>query len=179
LLTQVCRTHPDIVLLDLDLGPFGDGARLIPSFVQSGAAVVVVTSDDDRARWGECLRYGARKVIRKSSPLNEILATLRRIGENLPVLAPGERDQLIRTWHEQRVQQQAMRSRLAQLTDRESQVLGHLMHGRTVREIATLGVVSEATVRTQVKSILAKLGVCSQIAAVSIGNELGWRSPVD
>jgi two-component system nitrate/nitrite response regulator NarL len=179
LLAQVCRVHPDVVLLDLDLGQFGDGARLIAPLVQSGAAVVVVTADDDRARWGECLRYGARKVIRKTAPLNEILATLRRLGEGLPVLEPGERDELVRIWHEDRMLQQAMRARLAQLTHREAEVFGHLTHGRTVREIAALSVVSEATVRTQVKSILAKLGVCSQIAAVSIGNQLGWRSPVD
>ena len=51
------------------------------------------------------------------------------------------------------------------------------MLGRTVHEIAVIGVVSEATVRTQVKSILAKLQVTSQIAAVGLAHRLGWRSP--
>ncbi len=147
--------------------------------MQSGTAVVVVTADEDRARWGECMLYGARKVVRKSGPLNEILATLRRLGENLPVLEPGEREELVRTWHEHRVHQQAMRSRFDQLTNREAEVLGHLTHGRTVRDIARVSVVSEATVRTQVKAILSKLGVCSQLAAVGIANQLDWRSPVD
>jgi len=178
LLAQVCRAHPAVVLLDLDLGSFGDGARLIPSLVQSGTAVVVVTADEDRARWGECMLYGARKVVRKSGPLNEILATLRRLGENLPVLEPGEREELVRTWHEHRVHQQAMRSRFDLLTNREAEVLGHLTHGRTVRDIARISVVSEATVRTQVKAILSKLGVCSQLAAVALANQLDWRSPV-
>ena len=52
------------------------------------------------------------------------------------------------------------------------------MSGRVVRDIAHLGVVSEATVRTQVKSILAKLEVSSQLAAVGLASKVGWRSPV-
>ncbi len=51
------------------------------------------------------------------------------------------------------------------------------MQGRTVREIANLSVVSEATVRTQVKSILAKLEVSSQLAAVGLAHSIGWRGP--
>jgi len=179
LLAMVSRTRPDIVVLDLDLGPFGDGARLIPGLVQTGAAVVVVTSDENRARWGECMRYGARKVLSKSAPLNEIVATLRRLGEGLSVLQPMEREDLLQRWHQHRVQEQVLRKRVDRLTVRESEVLGHLTHGRTVRDIATLSVVSEATVRTQVKSILSKLEVNSQLAAVALARQLEWRSPVD
>ena len=63
------------------------------------------------------------------------------------------------------------------LTVREREVLAYLMKGQTVREIATECVVAEATVRTQVKSILAKLEVSSQLAAVGMANEIGWRAP--
>jgi two-component system, NarL family, nitrate/nitrite response regulator NarL len=179
LLTRVSRGHADIVLLDLDLGGFGDGARLIPSLVQGGATVVVVTADQDRARWGQCLLQGARKVVSKTGQLNEILAVLRRIDAGLPVLAPGERDELLRMWHERRAQQQQVRSRLDQLTVREAEVLGNLTHGRTVREIASRYFVSEATVRTQVKSILSKLEVSSQLAAVALARQVDWTTPVD
>ena len=179
LLALVSRARPDVVVLDLDLGPFGDGARLIPGLVQSGAAVVVVTADDDRARWGECMRLGARKVLSKGAPLNEIVATLRRLSEGLTVLQPTEREDLLRRWHESRVTEQLLRARVDRLTAREAEVLGHLTHGRTVRDIATLSVVSEATVRTQVKSILGKLEVSSQLAAVAVTRQVDWRSPVD
>ena len=54
-------------------------------------------------------------------------------------------------------------------------MLRQLMQGHQVREIARLNVVSEATVRTQVKSILAKLEVSSQLAAVGLAHEAGWR----
>ena len=52
------------------------------------------------------------------------------------------------------------------------------MGGQTVREIARSAVVSEATVRTQVKSILAKLEVSSQLAAVGLANQVGWQPTV-
>ena len=56
-------------------------------------------------------------------------------------------------------------------------MLGHLTHGRSVREIARADVVSEATVRTQVKAILTKLGVGTQLAAVCIAREAEWQPP--
>jgi DNA-binding NarL/FixJ family response regulator len=70
-----------------------------------------------------------------------------------------------------------MRRRLDQLTPREREILGCLMGGLTVREIAHRWVVSEATVRTQVKSILSKLEVSSQLAAVGLANQVRWRPP--
>src|SRR4051794_9494951 len=178
LLSAITRLQPKVVLLDLDLGNIGDGVRLIPPLVQAGAAVVVVTASTDRGRWGECLRYGARKVISKTRPLNEVLASVRRINEGLPVMDAEEREELLQAWHQRRVEVKELGSRLDLLTSREREVLGHLTLGRTVRDIASLGFVSEATVRTQVKSILAKLEVSSQLAAVGLAHHVGWRSPV-
>ena len=162
----------------LDLGRFGDGVRLIEPMARSGANVVVVTGSTDRARWGEAVRAGARKVQAKSQPLRDILATVRRITAGLPVMDREEREELLGEWSRQRFESQGLRDRLDLLTTRESEVLGHLMKGRAVREIAGISVVSEATVRTQVKSILAKLEVSSQLAAVGMAHEIGWRAPV-
>lgn len=53
------------------------------------------------------------------------------------------------------------------------------MRGAQVREIARESVVSEATVRTQVKAILAKLELSSQLAAVGAAYRVGWRPPGD
>jgi DNA-binding NarL/FixJ family response regulator len=123
------------------------------------------------------VRYGARKVLSKTRPLNEVLSTVRRLNQGLPVMDRDEREQLLQLWHRERLQQQDLRNRLARLTPRERQVLGHLTEGHTVRDIARLSVVSEATVRTQVKSILAKLEVSSQLAAVGIAHSTGWLPP--
>lgn len=178
LIAQVIRHRPRVVLLDLDLGRFGNGEKLIQPMAVAGINVVVVTGSLDRARWGECVRFGARKVLAKSQPLNDILATVRRINQGLQVMSAEEREELQAAWALERAHLVATHERLDLLTVRESEVLAHLMKGRTVREIATLGVVSEATVRTQVKSVLAKLEVTSQLAAVGLAHQAGWRAPL-
>ncbi|QIG46059.1 response regulator transcription factor [Nocardioides anomalus] len=178
LLSWTVRQRPRVALLDLDLGGFGAGERLVAPLAREGINVVVVTGSVDRARWGEAVRLGARKVLAKSRPLNDILGTVRRINQGLQVMAPDEREQLLDAWATERSHLVDLRRKLDLLTGREREVLAHLMKGRTVREIATLGVVSEATVRTQVKAILAKLDVTSQIAAVGLAHQVGWRPPV-
>ena len=176
--TAAVRLRPRIVLLDLDLGGFGDGADLINPLARTGANVVVVTASTDQGRWGECIRHGARKVIAKTQPLNEVMSVVRRIYQGLPVMDHAEREELIRAWHNQRSAQQLVRRRLGHLTNREREVLGQLMEGNQVRDIARTRFVSEATVRTQVKSILAKLEVSSQLAAVGVARSVGWQPPV-
>ena len=175
LLAAVIKLRPRVVLLDLDLGRLGDGVRLIAPLAGTGAIVAVVTASADRGRWGECLRYGARTVMSKAQPLNEILATVRRLNEGLPVMDRAERDSLMQEWHRSRGKQQEARARLHRLTAREREVLSALYEGKSVRDIARLSVVSEATVRTQVKSILAKLEVSSQLAAVGVAHSVNWR----
>lgn len=178
LAAAVIRQRPQVVLLDFDLGRFGDGVRLVEPLTKAGIDVVIVTASTDQARWGQALRQGARTVLSKSRPLNEILSTVRRLHQGLSVLDVREREALIRLWQQRRLEFSDLQSRIDLLTAREAQVLGHLMQGRTVHEIAAQSVVSEATVRTQVKSILAKLEVSSQIAAVGLAHRLGWRSPL-
>ena len=178
-LAAVQAVRPKIVLLDLDLGRVGDGVRLIAPLAKSAIHVVVVTASTDRARWGEALRNGARRVLSKSQPLNDILSTVRRLHHGLPVMDRQEREELIAHWREQGFERVTHQQRLALLTPREERVLGELMRGHTVRDIAATSVVSEATVRTQVKAILAKLEVSSQIAAVGLANTAGWLPPTD
>lgn len=177
LLATAVRLRPRVVLLDLDLGTFGDGVRLIHPLALSGANVVVVTASADRSRWGECMRYGARKTMAKTQPLNEILSVVRRIHQGLPVVDAEERETLLRQWEDHRLAVEDQRGRLESLTPREREVLARLREGTPVRDIARMSVVSEATVRTQVKSILAKLGVTSQLAAVGLAHNAGWRPP--
>jgi len=172
------RLRPRVVLLDLDLGRFGDGLALISPLAQSGTNVVVVTASIDRGRWGACVRAGARKVLPKTRPLQETLSTVRRLMQGLPVMSNEELESLLEAWRVERADSEEMNTRLARLTPREKEVLSRLIGGLTVREIARDTVVSEDTVRTQVKSILAKLEVSSQLAAVGMANHVGWRPTV-
>ena len=169
------RANPRTVILDLDLGRFGDGVALIAPLARAGANVVVVTASEDRARWGACMRQGARKVLSKGGALQEVLATVRRLHQGLPVVTREELEGLLDAWQRESAAMADMRRRLELLTPREREVLGALIDGQTVRGIARTSVVSEATVRTQVKSILAKLEVSSQLAAVGMAHHVGWR----
>jgi two-component system nitrate/nitrite response regulator NarL len=171
---EVVRFAADVALVDLDLGQGADGVTLIRRLVPQGIAVLVLTGSTDCLRWGEALHHGAATVILKIRPLEEILGTIRRVSAGLPVLAAGDRDRLVRRWLEREREQRTLQERLARLTARERDVLAHLTLGRTVSDIAAIRTVSEATVRTQVKSILAKLEVSSQITAVGIAHQAGW-----
>jgi two-component system, NarL family, nitrate/nitrite response regulator NarL len=177
LLTTVLAQRPRLVLLDLGLGASGDGVELVGPLASAGIDVVVLTAEPDRGRWGEAVRHGARKVLSKSAPLRESLGVVRRLQQGLAVTTVDEREHLVRLHREHRLQLQERRRRLGLLTQREGGVLGELMEGRAVREIAAAWGVSEATVRTQVKSVLAKLEVSSQLAAVGLARESGWSAP--
>jgi two-component system, NarL family, nitrate/nitrite response regulator NarL len=169
------RANPRTALLDLDLGRFGDGVNLIAPLARAGINVVVLTASEDLSRWGGCMRLGARKVLPKSGALQQALSTVRRLHQGLPVMNREELESLLEAWAQQRRVSDDLRRRLDLLTPRERQVLGALIEGRTVRAISEESVVSEATVRTQVKSILNKLEVSSQLAAVGMANQVGWK----
>lgn len=177
LLPAILRLRPGIVLLDLDLAEHGRGVQLIEPLADADVAVVIVTGNQDRLEWAECMDLGARKVLPKSTHLNDILATVSRIDHGFPAVSAEERAELAKVRHGHRSPAQETRHRLDLLTHREQEVLGHLMEGHHVEEIAALSVVSVATVRTQVKSILAKLDVGSQLAAVGVAHRIGWRVP--
>jgi two-component system, NarL family, nitrate/nitrite response regulator NarL len=175
LFETIIRTRPRVVLLDLNLGALS-GSSVVQPLTAAGIAVVVVTASVDQARWGEVLSFGARTVLPKSAPLNTILASIRLIAKGRRILPREERDRLLAHFHEQRGRVLDSRSRLDSLTHREQEILDHLINGESVRDIARTSFVSEATVRSQVKSILAKLGVSSQLAAVSMALRAGRGS---
>jgi DNA-binding NarL/FixJ family response regulator len=170
-------TGTDMVVLDLDLGGGGDGMAFVPGLRQGGVDVVILTGSTDRARHGEALALGAKAVLSKSEPFSAIVTALRQVAEGLPVMSREEQQALIEGWREAAASQRDLRRRFAQITRREAEVLGLLMAGRHVTEIARIRFVSESTVRTQVKSLLAKLEVSSQLTAVGLAHQLGWRPP--
>jgi two-component system, NarL family, nitrate/nitrite response regulator NarL len=176
-LPLVLAVQPRLALLDLDLGPLGNGVWLVEALVHADVPVLVITDNPDRVQWGECVRNGASRVLPKSYPLEEILSSVGRVARGLPVMNPIERGALLGLWREHQSERHEVRRRLELLTTKEQEVLAHLMRGRSVRDIAAIGVVSEATVRTQVKSILNKLEVNSQLAAASLAHRANWWKP--
>lgn len=167
--------RPDIALVDIDPGRLGDGVRLVAPLARNQIQVVAVTSSRAGARWGEAVRYGASAVLSRSRSLADILTIVQRLASGLPVMSRQRRDELVEQWQNGQAERQAILARLESLTAREAEVLGRLQAGHQVRFIAETSGVSRSTVRTQVKAILAKLGVSTQLSAVSRANQVGWR----
>lgn len=174
---SIVQSTPAIVLLDLDLGVVGDVMRLVAALAGNGVSVVVVTGSTDRVRHGEALANGARAVVPKTSPFAEIVGMVDRIRNGLPAMSRADREALLRTYRAAAASQQELRQRFHLMTRREAEVLGRLMAGEQVTEIAKARFVSESTVRTQVKSILAKLQVSSQLTAVGLAHKVNWQPP--
>jgi two-component system, NarL family, nitrate/nitrite response regulator NarL len=164
--------HPRVALVDADHEPLGDGGELIEPLTRVGIAVVVLADSLDRCQWGGFVRQGARCVLAKSAPLPELLSALRLLSQGRPVMTRQERTELIEGWRRDREDVDLLCERFRRLTPREQQVLADLTQGRTIHDIAVEDVVSEATVRTQVKSILRKLEVPSQLGAVALAHRL-------
>jgi DNA-binding NarL/FixJ family response regulator len=177
LLRSIVQTHPQLVLLDLDLGVGRDGTSLVPILVGSGVTVAVVTGASAAARQGEALASGAATVIHKSVPFGTIIDTVSRLRAGRAVMRRERRAELLQIHRESMAAQRQIRDRFNQITRREAEVLDLLMAGQQVSEIARSRVVSESTVRTQVKSILAKLQVSSQLTAVGLAHQVGWKPP--
>lgn len=174
MLAPVMRERPDVVILSIARSLGVDGISLVHPLAVSGVQVVAVTEDIDRARWGQALSLGARAVVPNDAPLSSLAAAVRRLREGTCAMDPEERRALLALYQAQHTHQGEQRELLEKLSQRESEILSHLIFGQAVREIARLSFNSEATVRTQVKSVLAKLEVSSQLAAVALARNTGW-----
>lgn len=171
------QRRPDVVLLDLDLGHGSAGGEaLIPTLVGLGTAVVVVTGSADELRLGTALELGAVAVLAKSRPFEDVLDAVVAAADGRPVMRDGERQDLLARARRRRSEQRARLQPFETLTPREREVLALLMRGRNAEAVAAHFVVSEATVRTQIRGILTKLGVSSQLAAVAEAYRVGWAA---
>jgi two-component system nitrate/nitrite response regulator NarL len=168
-------TPPDVVLLDLDLGEVGgDGAALVEGLAVGGARVVVVSGTLDRLRVAACLESGACGYVSKAAPLEELIDAIGVAAAGGDVMPDSERQDLLAELRLARVRRRAEIAPFEDLTGRERFILAQVMDGRTAPEIATGAFVTEATVRTQIRAVLGKLGVRSQLAAVAAARRAGW-----
>jgi len=167
---------PCLVMLDLDLGEIGDGIALIPPFVALGCDVLVVTGDRNRARLGQALSAGAIGYVTKDQPFDVLVGTAQRACAGERVIDDNDRQDLLAELRRVRAELDRRRAPFEALTPREQDVLDHIADGKSVETIAAEFYVSTATVRTQVRGILTKLDVTSQIAAVAKARRAGWLS---
>jgi DNA-binding NarL/FixJ family response regulator len=162
-----------LVLLDLDLGDDLDGARLVPDLRRSGWRVLVVTGSTDESHLAVAVAQGAVGWVRKSAPFDELVQQAARAAEGRQLLYEHERARLLELAGAARRNDEATERRWARLTPREREVAALLASGLRPAAIAQQRVVSVATVRTQIRAILAKLEVGSQLEAAAIARRHG------
>jgi DNA-binding NarL/FixJ family response regulator len=175
LFTSAAADDRTLVLLDLELGdPIGDSTSLIPALVEAGATVLVVTGVRDRLRLAATLAAGAIGFLAKDVSYDALLDAAREAAAGASPLEANERMQLLAELRAHRARRRDLQAPFTTLTPRERAVLAALSDGKCVDAIATDWVVSPATVRTQVRGVLTKLDVSSQLAAVAKARAAGW-----
>lgn len=134
--------------------------------------VVILTTFDLDEYLFEALRAGASGFLLKNAPAHEFVAAVRTVAGGDALLAPAVTRRVVEAFVTRRAPVD-MRRQLADLSPREREVLRLLTLGLTNGEIADRLVLGEATVKTHIGSILAKLGLRDRVAAVIFGYQSG------
>ncbi|WP_280234387.1 response regulator transcription factor [Nocardia cyriacigeorgica] len=156
--------HPDVVLMDLQLGGDVDGVeatRRITALPAPRPHVLVLTTFDTDADITRAIAAGATGYLLKAEPPEELFAAIRTAAAGRTALSAPVANRVMAR----------MRDPRPGLTARESDILAQLAHGLGNREIARALHISEATVKTHLGRIYAKLGVDTRAAAVAVATE--------
>jgi len=173
-------SRPDVVLMDVRM-PEMDGlqaTRLITSAEPgAGPKVVMLTTFDLDDYVYEALRAGACGFLLKDAPRHDLIAAVRAAAAGNALLAPTVTRRLIETFARRPPAVAPSPSQLASLTARERDILLQVARGRSNAEIAVALFVSEATVKTHIGHVLAKLGLRDRVQAVILAYEAGIVVP--
>jgi len=175
---------PDVILMDVRM-PGLDGVeatrRIVDAAGDGGTRVIILTTFDldDYAFAG--LRAGASGFLLKDVPPEELTAAIRAVASGDAVVSPRITRKLLDRYADQlpdpRDDTAPPTPDLARLTDREHEVLLQVAAGLSNAEIAAELVLSEATVKTHVTRILAKLGLRDRVQAVVYAYQTGLVRP--
>ena len=169
--------QPDVLVMDIRM-PVLDGISATRELTSSGSAtrvLVLTTYDLDRYVY-DALRAGAAGFLLKASPPDRLAEAVRVVAAGEALLAPSLTRRLIAEHISRPPPLDGAPAALADLTEREREVLTLVARGLTNDEIAARLVVSPATVKTHVNRVLAKLGVTSRVQAVVVAYESGLVS---
>ncbi len=169
---------PDVVLMDIRM-PVLDGiaaTRMIVSEALPTKVLVLTTYDVDSLVY-DALDAGAAGFLLKATPPDRLVEGIRTVAAGEALLAPTLTRRLIEEHVRRPPPHDGVPPQLAQLTERELEVLGLIARGLSNDEIAATLVVSPATVKTHVNRILAKCALTSRVQVVVLAYETGLVRP--
>ena len=159
---MAAKLKPDVVLMDLQLGVGIDGVEATRRIAPTGVHVLVLTTYDTDADITRAIEAGATGYLLKAERPEELFAAIHSAAQGRTALSPPVAS---------RVMDRMRGAAGPSLTDRERDILGQLAHGLGNKEIARALFISEATVKTHLGRIYAKLGVDTRAGAVAVAKE--------
>jgi DNA-binding NarL/FixJ family response regulator len=179
-LAQTRRHDPDVVVMDVRM-PDLDGIEATGRLVRTGARarVLVLTTFYLDEYVYRALRSGASGFLLKDATREQLAAAVRTVHAGNALLAPAITHRLIDEFCRVPPAQQALRQAAERLSARELEVLRLVAAGMSNAEIAGRLYLGEATVKSHVARILAKLDLRDRVQMVAFAYESGLQRPGD
>lgn len=173
-LEELVDWRPKAALLDIESIDVSTAVKAIATLRAAGAAVVVMSGAHDALTVGQCLTAGASLVVNKDTPFRRITEIIDRELAHDASFGHASRCHSRAPTSDLQPVVRSRRDIFDVLTPREQYVLAQLMEGHSADSIAARSSVAGSIVRSQIKAILQKLGVNSQLAAAGLARKGGW-----